>query len=162
HVSLLASSRGSLPPMTLTPGTRLGHYEVLGPLGEGGMGTVYRARDARLGREVAVKVLRGDYAQDPERRARFDREARRPAPLNHGNIATVHGLDEAEGTRYLVMELVPGQTLADRLAAGPLPLEEALAVCRQIAEALEAAHDRGVIHRDLKPANVMLTPDGKA
>lgn len=148
--------------MTLTPGTRLGPYEVLGPLGGGGMGEVYRARDARLGREVAVKVLREDYAADPEWRARFEREARLLASLNHGNIATVHGLDESEGTRYLVMELVPGQTLADRLAEGPLPLEEALGVCRQVAEALEVAHDRGVIHRDLKPANVMITPDGKA
>jgi eukaryotic-like serine/threonine-protein kinase len=147
--------------MTLTQGTWLGHYEILGPLGAGGMGQVYRARDARLGREVAVKVLRDDYAKNPDWLSRFEREARLLATLSHANIATVHGLDEAEGVRYLVMELVPGQTLAERLAAGPLPLDEALDVCTQIASALEAAHDRGIIHRDLKPANVKLTPEGK-
>jgi hypothetical protein len=147
--------------MALTQGTRLGQYEVLGPLNAGGMGQVYRARDARLGREVAIKVLRDDYAQDPEWLARFEREAHLLANLNHAAIATVHGLDEADGTRYLVMELVPGQTLAAGLLRGPLPLDEALAICRQIAEALEAAHERGIIHRDLKPANVMITPDGR-
>ncbi len=147
--------------MALTQGTRLGNYEVLGPLDAGGMGQVYRARDARLGREVAIKVLRDDYAQDPDWLVRFEREARLLAALNHANIATVHGLDEADGNRYLIMELVPGQTLARRLAAGPLPVGEALGVCRQIAEALEAAHDRGIIHRDLKPSNVLVTPDGR-
>jgi eukaryotic-like serine/threonine-protein kinase len=147
--------------MALTEGSWLGHYEILGPLGVGGMGQVYRARDARLDREVAIKVLRDDYVRDPDWLARFEREARLLAALNHANIATVHGLDEADGVRYLVMELVPGTTLAQRLAHGPLPLDEALGVCRQIAEALEAAHDKGIIHRDLKPANVKLTPDGK-
>jgi hypothetical protein len=125
------------------------------------MGQVYRARDARLGREVAIKVLHDDHAQDPDWLLRFEREARLLAALSHGNIATVHGLDEVGGVRYLVMELVPGQTLAQRLAEGPLPLDEALAICKQIAEALEAAHERGIIHRDLKPANVMITPEGK-
>jgi serine/threonine protein kinase len=147
--------------MALTVGTRLGHYEILALLGNGGMGAVYRACDTRLGRDVAIKVLRDDYAGDPEWLSRFKREAQLLAALSHGNIATLHGLDEADGTRYLVMELVPGQALDQRLLAGPLPLEEALAVCRQIAEALEAAHERGIIHRDLKPANVMLAPDGK-
>jgi hypothetical protein len=147
--------------MELTPGNRLGPYEILGPLGTGGMGQVFRARDVKLNRPVAIKVLRGDYAQDPDWLARFEREARLLAALSHGNIATVHGLDEADGSRYLVMELVPGQTLAQRLVRGPLAIEEALAVCLQVAEALEAAHDKGIIHRDLKPANVMLTPEGK-
>src|SRR5206468_10322420 len=122
---------------------------------------VYRARDVKLDRPVAIKVLRDDCVHEPEWLARFEREARLLATLNHPNIATVHGLDEADGARCLVMELVPGQTLAQRLARGPLPVEEALAVCRQVAEALEAAHDKGIIHRDLKPANVMLTPEGK-
>src|SRR5436190_13053587 len=130
--------------MPLTAGTRLGKYEILGPLGSGGMGEVYRARDVRLGREVAVKVLVDRLAQNPDWLGRFEREARLLASLNHGNIATVHGLDEADGIRYLVMELVEGQTLAQRLAGGALPLEEALDVCRQVAEALEAAHERGI------------------
>jgi hypothetical protein len=147
--------------MSLTPGSRLGHYEILGPLGAGGMGQVFRARDIQLDRPVAIKMLRNDRAGDFEWLARFEREARLLAGLNHGNIATVHGLHEADGTRYLVMELVPGQTLAQRLQRGPLPVAEALAVGKQIAEALAAAHDRGIVHRDLKPANVMLTPDGK-
>lgn len=147
--------------MELTPGTRLGHYEILGLLGEGGMGRVFRALDVRLDRPVAIKVLRAHAATDPDYLARFDREARLLAALNHPNIATLHGLDETDGLLYLVLELVPGQTLARRLGEGALPLREALAVCKQIAEALEAAHDRGIIHRDLKPGNVMLTPDGK-
>jgi hypothetical protein len=147
--------------MALTQGTRLGQYEVLAPLEAGGMGQVYRARDARLGREVAIKVLRDDYANDPDWLGRFEREARLLATLNHANIAIVHGLDEANGNRYLVMELVPGQTLARHIAAGPLPVDEALAICRQIAEALEAAHERGIIHRDLKPSNILITPEGK-
>src|SRR5271166_6481681 len=146
--------------MALTQGTRLAHYEILGPLGAGGMGEVYRARDTKLGREVALKVLRDEFAADFDWLSRFEREARLLAALNHGNIATVHGLDEADGTRYLVMELVPGQTLAERLNDGPLPLDEALGLCRQIAEALEAAHERGIIHRDLKPSNVKITPEG--
>src|SRR3954453_7781067 len=147
--------------MALNQGTRLGPYEILGPLGAGGMGRVFRARDVKLDRPVAIKVLRDDCSQDPEWLARFDREARLLATLNHPNIATVHGLDEVDGLRYLVMELVPGQTLAQRLARGPLPGAFALAVGKQIAEGLEAAHEKGIIHRDLKPGNVMLTPDGK-
>jgi hypothetical protein len=147
--------------MELPQGTRLGPYEILGPLGAGGMGRVFRARDVKLDRPVAIKVLRADWAHDPEWLARFEREARLLATLNHPNIATVHGLGEADGSCYLAMELVPGQTLAQRLARGPLPADEALSVCVQVAAALDAAHDRGIIHRDLKPANVMLTPDGK-
>ncbi len=125
------------------------------------MGQVWHARDVKLDRGVAIKVLQDAWADDPAWLARFDREARLLAALTHPNIATVHGLDEFEGLRYLVMELVPGQTLAKRLMGGALPLDEALQVGRQIAEALEAAHDRGIIHRDLKPANVILTPEGK-
>lgn len=147
--------------MALPQGARLGPYEILGPLGAGGMGRVYRARDVKLDRPVAIKVLRDDYAGDPAWLARFEREARLLATLNHGNIATIHGLDECEGSRYLAMELVPGQSLAQRLAKGPLPAVQALAIGKQIADGLEAAHDRGIIHRDLKPGNVMLTPDGK-
>jgi hypothetical protein len=147
--------------MAITQGTQLGQYEVLGPLDAGGMGRIYRARDRELGREVAIKVLREDYADDEDWLARFKSEARLLASLNHPNIATVHGLHEADGTRYLVMELVPGETLARRLSRGPMPLGEALDVCRQIAVALEAAHDKEIIHRDLKPGNVMITPDDK-
>src|SRR5262245_61344818 len=147
--------------MNLTPGTRLGHYEILGPLGAGGMGRVFRARDVKLDRPVAIKVLRDDCIHDPKWLARFNREARLLARLSHPNIATVHGLDEVAGLRYIVMELVPGQTLAQRLERGPLPAAEALAVGKQIAEGLEAAHERDIIHRDLKPGNVVLTPDGK-
>ena len=125
------------------------------------MGDVYRARDTKLGREVAIKVLPDVFAQNPERLARFGREARLLASLNHPNIATIHGLEESGGVNYLVMELVPGQTLAERLTPGPVEVEESLRICTQIAEALEAAHEKGVIHRDLKPANVKVTPDGK-
>jgi serine/threonine-protein kinase len=141
-------------------GKTIAHYRATTRLGAGGMGEVYRATDARLGREVALKVLRDDFAQDAEGRARFEREARLLAGLQHSNIAVVHGFEEAEGVRALVMELVEGPTLADRVAQGPLPLEEALPIARQVAEALEYAHDRGIVHRDLKPANVKLTPDG--
>ncbi len=147
--------------MQLTSGTRLGRYEIVRMLGAGGMGEVYLARDTKLGREVAIKVLPEAFAQDSERLARFEREARLLASLNHPNIATVHGLEESDGLSFLVMELVPGLTLAERLARGPLPVDESLTVCRQIAEALEAAHEKGVIHRDLKPGNVKVTPDGK-
>jgi len=141
-------------------GRSLAHFRVEEKLGAGGMGEVYRALDTRLGRPVALKVLPAALARDPERLARLEREARLLASLNHPGIAAVHGLEDFEGVRFLVMELVPGETLADRLAAGPLPLAEALAVGRQIAAALEAAHEAGVVHRDLKPANVMLRPDG--
>ena len=122
---------------------------------------MYRARDTKLGREVAVKVLREDFSQDEERLTRFEREARLLASLNHPGIATLYGLEESAGTRYLVMELVEGETLAARLERGPIPVEEALRLFQQIAEAIEAAHEKGVIHRDLKPANIKVTPEGK-
>lgn len=143
--------------MALTPGTRLGPYEIVAPLGAGGMGEVYRATDLRLSRDVALKILPEIFARDAEHMARFGREAKILASLNHPNIASIFGLEEADNTRALVMELVEGQTLAERIRAGPLPLDEALPIARQIAEALEYAHERGVIHRDLKPANVMIT-----
>ena len=147
--------------MTLSPGSRFGPYEVLSPLGAGGMGEVYKARDTKLEREVAIKSLPAAFSREPERLARFEREAKVLASLNHANIAAIYGLEEADGVRVLVLELVPGETLAERLAAGPLPIEEALGFCRQIAEALGAAHEKGVVHRDLKPANVKITPAGK-
>src|SRR5579862_478182 len=137
--------------MALTPGTRLGPYEILAPIGAGGMGEVYRARDTKLDRDVAIKVLPPVLAQDPERLARFEREAEVLAALNHPNIAQIYGVEE----RALVMELIPGESLK-----GPLPLETALNYARQIADALEAAHDKGIVHRDLKPANIMVTPEG--
>jgi serine/threonine protein kinase len=140
----------------LTPGTRIGSYEVLSSLGAGGMGEVYRARDSKLKREVAIKVLPADVASDRERLARFQREAEVLAALNHPNIAHVYGLEE----NALVMELVEGEDLAQRIARGALPIDEALPMAKQIAEALEAAHDAGIIHRDLKPANVKVRPDG--
>jgi len=146
--------------MSLAPGRKLGPYEILAPLGAGGMGEVYRARDPRLGRDVALKVLPAAFAQDPDRMARFQREAQVLASLNHPNIAAIHGLEEAGGVRALVMELVEGPTLAERIKSGPIPLEETLSMAAQIAEALEAAHERGVVHRDLKPANVKVTPEG--
>jgi len=148
--------------MTLSAGDRLGRYEILGPLGAGGMGEVYRAKDTELDREVAVKVLLEAVAQDPDRIARFEREARLLASLSHQNIATLHGLEEHEGQRYLVMELAEGETLAERLQRGFLPADEALEIALQIAKGLEAAHEAGIVHRDLKPANVMLSPGGKA
>ena len=141
-------------------GTTLAHYRVTGALGSGGMGEVYRATDTRLDREVAVKVLPGTFTTDPERLARFAREAQLLAQLQHPNIAAVYGLEEWDGRRALVMELVEGEDLAARTERGPLPLDEALPIARQIAEALEAAHERGIVHRDLKPANVKLRSDG--
>src|SRR6478672_629253 len=147
--------------MALQAGTRLGNFEVLGPLGKGGMGEFYRARDMRLGRDVAIKVLPETFARDPTRLARFEREARVLASVNHPSIAAIYGVEDLEDTRCIVMELVPGETLAERLAHGALPLGESLALARQIAEALEAAHENGVVHRDLKPANIKVTPGGK-
>jgi Tol biopolymer transport system component len=146
--------------MTLFVGTRLGPYEVQGALGAGGMGEVYRARDARLNRDVALKILPEVFAADPDRLARFKREAQVLASLNHPHIAAIYGLEEADGVRALVLELVEGPTLADRIARGPMPVEEALPVARQLTEALEAAHERGIVHRDLKPANIKVRPDG--
>ncbi len=147
--------------MTLAAGSRLGPYEVVAPLGAGGMGEVYRARDTRLGRDVAIKVLPASLATDAERLARFRREAQLLAALNHASIAAIYGLEESSGVEALVLELVEGETLAERLASGPLSPAEALDVARQIAAALQAAHERGIVHRDLKPANVKLTPGGQ-
>jgi Tol biopolymer transport system component/tRNA A-37 threonylcarbamoyl transferase component Bud32 len=146
--------------MALSPGSRVGTYEVIAPIGRGGMGEVYRARDLKLHREVAIKALPELFLQDRDRLARFEREARMLASLNHPNIAAIYGLEDQGGTKFLVLELVEGQTLAERLAAGPLPVDEALSVGSQIASALEAAHGAGIIHRDLKPANVKIRPDG--
>ena len=143
-------------------GKSLGHYEIREPLGSGGMGDVYRAHDSSLNRDVAIKVLPEDLADDPDRLARLKREAHLLAALNHPNVATIHGFGESEGTRFLVMELVKGESLEQCLAGGALPVDEALDICRQIAEALEAAHYEGIIHRDLKPANVLITPEGRA
>ncbi len=146
--------------MGLVPGTRLGAYEIIGPLGAGGMGEVYRAADPRLGREVAVKVLPQALLTDPSRLARLDKEARLLASLNHPNIASIYDVQESGNYRFMVLELVPGETLMERLAGGPLPVRRALEYALQIAGALEAAHSRGIVHRDLKPANVMITPGG--
>jgi len=147
--------------MTPNIGDRLAHYTLVRKIGEGGMGVVYEAQDSRLGRNVAIKVLPAVLAQSPERLARFEREAKVLASLNDPGIAAIYGLEEAAGTRFLVLELVPGETLAGRLARGPIPVTEALGLCRQVAAALEGAHERGVVHRDLKPANVAVTPDGQ-
>tara|TARA_R110002072_G_scaffold273253_2_gene434010 strand:+ start:526 stop:1788 length:1263 start_codon:yes stop_codon:yes gene_type:complete len=146
--------------MPLTTGQSLSFYEILGPLGAGGMGEVYLARDTRLEREVAIKVLSEELAADDERLRRFDREAKTLASLNHPNVGGIHGIDQDGDTSFLAMELVPGEDLEERLKRGPMPLDEALDVCRQIAEGLEAAHEAGVVHRDLKPANVRITPEG--
>ena len=148
--------------MTLKSGTVLGQYEITGAIGAGGMGEVYQAHDTKLGRDVAIKVLPEAFAHDPDRLARFQREAKMLAALNHPAIATIYGLEQTNGTSYLVMELVSGETLQQRLAReGRSPIEDALGICRQIAEALEAAHEKGIVHRDLKPANVKLTAEGK-
>jgi Tol biopolymer transport system component len=147
--------------MALAAGTKLGSYEVVAQVGAGGMGEVYRAHDSKLSRDVAIKVLPANFVNDPERLARFQREARMLAALNHPNIATIYGLEQSDGVACLVMELVSGETLAERVKAGPLPIEEGLKIAAQIAEALEAAHEKQIIHRDLKPANVKVTPEGK-
>ncbi len=147
--------------MAIAPGDRLGAYQIVAPLGAGGMGEVWRATDTTLGRDVAIKVLPAAFSADAERLARFEREAKLLASLNHPNLAGIYGLHEHQGGRFLAMELVPGEDLAERPKRGPLPIGEALDVARQIAEALETAHEQGIIHRDLKPANVRITPDGK-
>ncbi len=150
------------PTPQFEPGTSLANrYEIISELGKGGMGEVYLAEDTNLKRHVAIKLLPQQFALNKEMLARFEREARLLASLNHPNIATIHGLEKSDGQQFLVMELVEGETLAERIKKGPLPLEEALEVCRQMAEGLEAAHEKGIIHRDLKPANVKITPDGK-
>jgi len=146
--------------LALTPGTRLGVYDITAAIGEGGMGQVYRATDAKLKRQVAIKVLPPSLAVDPDRLARFQREAEVLASLNHPNIAAIYGLEESGGMTALVMELVEGDDLSQRIARGALPLDEALPIAKQIAEALEAAHDQGIIHRDLKPANIKVRGDG--
>ena len=149
--------------MSIALGTRIGSYEVTAALGAGGMGEVYRARDTRLRRDVALKILPESFASDPERLARFEREAQVLAALNHPHIAQIYGIEEgpAEAGHYaLVMELVDGETLADRIARGPIPVDDAIAIARQITDAIDAAHEKGIIHRDLKPANIKLTPEG--
>ena len=146
--------------MPLAPGIRIGPYEISAQIGEGGMGEVYRATDTALPRLVAIKVLPPAVAADPDRLSRFDREARTLASLNHPNIAVIHGVERSEGTLAIVMEFVEGPTLADRIEPGPIPVEEALAIARQVADALEAAHEQGIVHRDLKPANIKLTRNG--
>src|SRR5512136_2776774 len=142
-------------------GKTLGHYQITNQIGKGGMGEVYQARDQVLGRDVAIKILPEEFARDTDRVARFQREAKLLASLNHPNIASIYGLEESGKTNFLVLELVEGETLADRIKAGPIPVEESLKLALQIAEAVEAAHEKGVIHRDLKPANIKVTPDGK-
>jgi eukaryotic-like serine/threonine-protein kinase len=161
----LATLEASMDPTrshtVLAAGHRVGPYEIVAPLGAGAMGEVYRARDTKLHRIVALKVLPERFALDPDRLARFTREAQLLATLNHPNIGAIYGLEELSGAQALVLELVDGQTLAERTARGPIPLEEALTIARQIAEAVEAAHEKGIIHRDLKPANIKVTPDGR-
>jgi len=146
--------------MSLVPGTRFGSYEVASRIGVGGMGEVHRARDIKLNRDVALKVLPDSFVNDPDRLARFQREAQVLASLNHPNIAAIYGVEDVGGTRALVMELVDGPTLAERTADASIPVDEAIAIATQIAEALGAAHDQGVVHRDLKPANIKVKPDG--
>ena len=146
--------------MGLQPGSQLGAYEIVALIGAGGMGEVYRAKDTRLNRGVAIKILPEAFATDTERLARFKREAQVLASLNHSHIAAIYGLEETPNGNALILELVDGPTLADRIAQGPIALGEALGIARQIAEALDAAHERGIVHRDLKPANIKLTLDG--
>ena len=146
--------------MVQRSGTKLGPYEILVPLGAGGMGEVYRARDSKLNRDVALKILPAMFTDDAERMTRFRREAQVLASLNHPNIGSIYGLEESNNLRVLVLELVEGPTLADRITGGAIPLEEVLAIARQIADAVAYAHEKGVTHRDLKPANIKITPEG--
>jgi eukaryotic-like serine/threonine-protein kinase len=145
--------------MAVAPGTRVGPYEILAAIGAGGMGEVYRARDVKLGRDVAIKVLPEAFARNPERMARFEREAKALASLDHPNIASIYGLEDSGPSHALVMALAEGPTLADRIKQGPIPIDEALRIARQICDGLEYAHERGIVHRDLKPANVKMTSD---
>src|SRR5262249_26517382 len=147
--------------MSVDVGTRLGSFEVTALLGKGGMGEVYRARDTKLKRDVAIKILPDEFSRDPARISRLQREAEVLASLNHPNIGAIYDLEETGETRFLVLELVEGETLAERTQRGPIPVEEALDIARHIADALEAAHEKGVVHRDLKPGNVKVTPEGK-
>jgi serine/threonine-protein kinase len=142
-------------------GKTLGHYEITAQLGKGSMDEVYQAKDQKLSRDVAIKVLPEEFATDADRVPRFQREAKLLASLNHSNIAAIYGLEESDGTNFFLLELVEGETLADRIKAGPVPVEESLKLALQIAQALEAAHEKGIIHRDLKPANIKVTPEGK-
>jgi serine/threonine protein kinase len=146
--------------VALPIGARLGPYEIVAPIGAGGMGEVFRAKDTNLRRDVAIKVLPDTFAHDEERLARFEREARTLASLNHPNIAIIHGFESANGIRAFIMELVDGPTLADRMAQGAVAVNETLVIAKQIADALEAAHEQGIVHRDLKPANIKIRPDG--
>ena len=146
--------------LALTPGTRLGVYAITAQIGEGGMGAVYLATDTSLSRQVAIKVLPDAFAADPERLARFEREAKTLAALNHPHIAAIYGFEKSGGVHALVMELVEGDDLSQRIARGAIPVDDALPIARQIAEALEAAHEQGIIHRDLKPANIKVRSDG--
>ena len=146
--------------MAMKIGTQLGSHEITALLGKGGMGEVYRARDTRLKREVAIKILPDQFSRDPDRVSRFQREAEVLASLNHPNIAAIYSLEEAQGSRFLVLELVEGETLAERLGRGAIPVDEALTIAKSICDALEAAHEKGVVHRDLKPGNVKITPEG--
>ena len=155
-----AASRYTSSGLSLAPGTRLGVYEITAPLGEGGMGQVWRATDTTLGRQVAIKILPDAFAADPDRLARFEREAKTLASLNHPHIAAIYGFEKSSGMHALVMELVEGEDLSERIARGAIPLDEALPIAKQIAEALEAAHEQGIIHRDLKPANIKVRADG--
>src|SRR5437867_4545630 len=147
--------------MPFATGSRLGVYTILDPLGAGGMGEVYRALDTRLGREVAIKGLPEAFSRDAARLARFEREARMLAALNHPSVAAIYGIEEADGTQFIVMELVTGETLSEKISRQAVPLPDTLRIGRQIAEALEAAHERGIIHRDLKPANIKVMPEGR-
>ncbi len=144
----------------MSAGTKLGVYEILEPIGKGGMGEVYRARDTKLGRDVAIKVLPEEFAREDARLARFDREAKVLASLNHPNIASIHGFEDSGDVKALVLELIDGLTLAQRIERGRIPVSEAIALARQITEALEAGHEAGVVHRDLKPANIKIREDG--
>src|SRR5688572_11207254 len=145
--------------MAIAPGTRLGPYEITALIGAGGMGEVYRARDSKLNRDVALKVLPDAFTRDPERLARFTREAQLLAALNHPHIGAIYGIEDSSETPALILELVEGKTLADKIADGPIPFADALAIARQVCEALQAAHEQGIVHRDLKPSNIKVTGD---